>query len=181
MADHCYQHLSELYLAILLKLLWLKRPIHYLMPFSENTQLILAKAGWSPNRNVWTLGYKLTLFAGGYPWFDAVEAFLRKFGGLRVSFEHAGQLEDFHFDVRQAVEGVDSSWGLQNYPERVGASKFCIIGQAYRGYLALYMDDTGKMYGGYDDYLCYIASSSEAAIEALCQNQPVQEIPDLAE
>ncbi|WP_084708867.1 SUKH-3 domain-containing protein [Hymenobacter norwichensis] len=147
--------------------------------FSASTHSVLTTAGWHPGRRVITLGYRLALAVEGYPWFAAVEQFLQAFGGLQVSCTEAGSNDTFHFHARKAAGDVDSSWVLQNYAQRLGNPTLCVIGQAYANYLLLFMDDTGKVYGGYDDYLCILASSGEAAIEAICQRQPVQEIPDL--
>ncbi len=93
----------------------------------------------------------------------------------------AGRKDTFHFKAREAAGDVDVSWVLQNYAQRIGNPTLCVIGQAYTDHLLLFMDDTGQVYGGFDDYLCWLASSGEAAIEAICQSQPVQEIPELAE
>jgi hypothetical protein len=148
--------------------------------FSASTYAVLTKAGWHPGRRVITLGYRLSLSVEGYPWFPAVEQFLQAFGGLQVSFSGAGSKDTFHFHARKAAGDVDSSWVRQNYAQRLGNPTLCVIGQAYVNHLLLFMDDTGKVYGGYDNYLCFLASSGEAAIELICQCQPVQEIPELA-
>jgi hypothetical protein len=145
---------------------------------SDETQILLAKAGWYPGRTIFTISYRFALWKDGYPWFTVVEAFLREFGSLRVTVSRHGQTDTFHFNVAKATGGVDASWVQENYAERIGTNKLCVIGQAHTDYLLLFMSEAGKVYGGYDDYLCFIADSGEEAIEALCQNRPVQEIPE---
>ncbi|RYU81011.1 SUKH-3 domain-containing protein [Hymenobacter persicinus] len=145
---------------------------------SGGTQSLLTNAGWYPGRTIFTIGYRFALWKDGYPWFSVVEEFLREFGSLRVTLPKHGQTDTFHFNVAEAVDDVDASWVQENYAERIGTNKLCVIGQAHNDYLLLFMSDAGKVYGGYDDYLCFIADSGVEAIEALCQNSPVQEIPE---
>lgn len=148
--------------------------------FSAATQRVLTGAGWQPGRSVATLRYRLALFLDGYPWFPAVQTFLSEFGGLRITFPRYAGTDTLHFNAAEATAGVDGYWVQENYAQRLGTNRLCVIGAAYGSYLLLFMSDAGKVYGGYDDILCWIADSGEDAIEAICQNKPVQPIPDLA-
>ncbi|PJJ52908.1 SUKH-3 domain-containing protein [Hymenobacter chitinivorans] len=148
-------------------------------PLSASTQSLLIKAGWQPGRHIITLRYRLALSLEGYPWLPVVEKFLSEFGGLRITFPRYDGTDTFHFDAADAAAGIDVYWVQKNYAQRLGTDKLCVIGEAYGSHLLLFMSDTGKVYGGYDDILCFIASSGEEAIEAICQCKPTQDIPDL--
>lgn len=56
-------------------------------------------------------------------------------------------------------------------------AKLCPIGEAARGYLTLMMDDTGKVYGSYDDFFALVGNSGADAIEALCSGKDLEVIP----
>ncbi|TGE09482.1 SUKH-3 domain-containing protein [Hymenobacter fodinae] len=147
---------------------------------SQSTLEQLAKAGWQPDRVISTLSYQLALRIERYPWFSAIEDFLQEFGGLRITFSYQdGNTSILHFDASKAAADVDTDWALNNYKQRIGCSALCIIGQAYSDHMSLYMDEEGKVYGGFDDFLCLIAENGEAAIETICQRMPMREIPDL--
>lgn len=137
------------------------------------------KAGWQPRRSIITLAYRLRLFTEGYSWFPAVEQFLQEFGGLQIKFPTEHGSDTLHFNASQAASGVYSDWALNNYAQRIGNGKLSVIGQAYSDHMTLYMTNTGEVYGGFDDFLCFIAESGKAAIEVICQGLPIQEIPEL--
>jgi len=71
---------------------------------------------------------------------------------------------------------VDARWVRDDYALRIGNSKLCVIGAAYSDHLLLFMDNAGRVYGGYDDFLCEVAGSGPEAIEALVSNHPLPEI-----
>ncbi|WP_400192965.1 SUKH-3 domain-containing protein [Hymenobacter sp. B81] len=147
--------------------------------FSDATAAVLAAAGWHPGRSIITLYYRLSLWLAGYPWLLAVEQFLREYGGLRLTFpSKSARTDTLHLNPNQAAAGRDACWIRENYARRLGNHLLCPIGEAYTDHLILFMDDAGKVYGGYDEFLCFIADSGAAALEAICQGQPMPEIPE---
>lgn len=145
--------------------------------FSSSTLASLSHAGWHAGRSTGTLSYRLCLAAEGYAWFTAVAAFLGEFGGLALNFpDKSGQPDTLHFNACEASAGVDARWVRDDYALRIGNTALCVIGAAYSNHLLLFMDDAGRVYGGYDDFLCVVASSGPEAIEALVSNQLLPEI-----
>ena len=120
--------------------------------------------------------YRAFLSGGGNAWFDSVSTFLEEFGDLVISFKRKdGSRDTVHFDACEAV--VVGLWWIQNdYARRIGESRFCVIGSAYTNHLLLFMAKSGQVYGGFDDYLCFIAPSGLEAIVVIYTNQPVREI-----
>jgi len=146
--------------------------------YSVATLASLTNAGWYAGRTTSTLWYRLYLAVKGYAWFPAVAAFLAEFGGLALHFsDKAGKPDNLHFNASAARAGVDPSWLRDDYAARIGTPNLCIIGAAFSNYMLLFMDDAGRVYGGYDDLLWRVASSGPEAIEALVSNQPFTEIP----
>ncbi|MET4106647.1 SUKH-3 domain-containing protein [Hymenobacter sp. UYP22] len=146
--------------------------------FSPLTGACLRKAGWYTGRKVLTLKYRVYLsIYEKYNWFPEVAAFLEEFGGLAIKFKREeGGSDELNFHACDASAGVDVSWVQKDYAQRIGHSQFCVIGTAFSDHLLLFMDGEGRVYGGFDDYLCYIAEDGTKAIERICTNQPVQEI-----
>jgi hypothetical protein len=147
--------------------------------FSLTTLSHLTHAGWSVERTVSLLKFRAYLTGEGYAWFPAVAAFLAEFGDLRIRFKRHGLSELLSLDACEASASFDVLWVLEEYAQRIGRARFCVIGEVYTGHLLLFMDDMGRVYGGFDDFLCLIGSSGVDAIEAICSNRPVQEIPSL--
>jgi hypothetical protein len=147
--------------------------------FSPATLSYLTKAGWYAGRKVSLIKYRAYLDGEGYAWFPAVATFLEEFGELRIKFERRKQFETLDLTACEASDNFDSQWVKKDYAQRIGRTQFCVIGQAYGAHLLLFMDDTGQVYGGFDDFLCVIGSSGQNAIEAICSNRPVNEIPSL--
>ncbi|RSK35418.1 SUKH-3 domain-containing protein [Hymenobacter metallilatus] len=146
--------------------------------FSPLTEDCLRKAGWHAGRKVLTLKYRAYLsFYERYSWFPEVAAFLGEFGDLTIKFKQdEGGSDTLNTHACDASAGVDVSWIQEDYARRIGHSQFCVIGTAFSNHLLLFMDGAGRVYGGFDDYLCYIAEDGTKAIERICTNQPVQEI-----
>lgn len=92
----------------------------------------------------------------GYSWFPKVEDFFGEFGGLGS--------EKIHFDAIRAEKGVDPAWILDDYASRPSTTELCIIGQAFNNHLTLFMVGSGEVYGGFDDFMCYIAPDPRSAI-----------------
>ena len=144
--------------------------------FSASALASLSQAGWLAGRATGTLSYRLCLSAEGYAWFPAVATFLGEFGGLALTFPDKSENPDtLHFNACEASAGVDARWVRDNYAPRIGNANLCMI-SAYSNHLLLFRDDAGRVYGGYDDFLCQVASSGAEAIEALVSNRPLPEI-----
>jgi hypothetical protein len=151
--------------------------------FSMNTEALLIKAGWQEGRKIDTTKYEQILRKEGFEVPNCVIALLQEFGGLRVVHPHAKvpkETNDFIFDVDKAVVEYGYSWAKRNYNHRVG-KKLCSVGEACNAHMILVMSSDGEVFGGFDDFLCYIGSSGDDAIEALCSGRDVREIPQLGQ
>jgi hypothetical protein len=150
---------------------------------SARTQAKLRQAGWYPGRQIDTQEYETVLRAEGYPVHQVVIAFLREFGGISLSTEReiSGRLYIdtlFHFDAGLAA--IRSSPGIvESYYNLRVEAHLCAIGETHQNHVTLFMDCTGRVYGGYDEGMVYYGENGEAAIEALCWGlgQPVPEGP----
>lgn len=129
---------------------------------------ILKDMGWFENRRIDTTHVKEYLTEKGYSWFPKVEAAFSEFGGLSS--------EKLHFDAIRAEMQVDPSWILNDYANRLNRSKLCILGQAFNNHLTLFIADSGDIFGGFDDFLCYIAADPRSAIVEIYSNTSFEEI-----
>lgn len=147
--------------------------------FAPSTIEYLTQAGWTIGRNIDTIKYRAFLTGEGYAWFPAVESFLAEFGDLLVKFKREdGRTDTIDFDACEASSGFDSRWVKEDYTRRIGQTKFCVIGQAHSDHLLLFMDEAGRVYGGFDEFLCRIEDSGAEAIENICSNRSIWEIPE---
>jgi hypothetical protein len=146
--------------------------------FSTAVENLLLKAGWYKGRKIDVGLFRQSLKEDGFTLIPIVEEFLREFGGLRIFFDKlSGQKESFHFDAQKATEGVHPAWAQKNYADRLNNKTLCIIGEGYSDHLTLMMDINGKVYGGYDDILIFIAENGRDAIEAICADKKFEHIP----
>lgn len=144
---------------------------------SDQTKKLLKNAGWYPDRHIDITVYRDSLVNDNYKIFQTTEKFLHEYGGLSIEFPLSnGNKTTLHFNVVQAVEEVDPLWAQSDYYKRLKNKDVCVIGQAYTDHLTLMMDEAGFVYGGFDDYLCFIANSGEEAIEAICSNSVFEAI-----
>ncbi len=151
--------------------------------FSTDTESLLRKAGWQEGRKIDTTGYEQVLREEGFEIPACVIALLQEFGGLRIVHPHAkvpGKTDDFIFEAVKATVEHRGGWAKGNYSHRVG-KKLCSVGEACNAHMILVMSSDGEVFGGFDDFLCYIGSSGDDAIEALCSGRDVREIPQLGQ
>jgi hypothetical protein len=151
--------------------------------FSTDTKALLIKAGWQKGRKIDTTGYERALIEERFEIPTCVIALLQEFGGLRIIHPHAKvpeETDDFIFEVVKATFISRNGWVKGNYSNRVG-KKLCRIGEASDAHLILAMSSDGEVFGGFDDFLCYIGSSGDDAIEALCSGREVRVIPQIDE
>lgn len=103
---------------------------------------------------------------------------MRELMGLRLVYAHARVADaedDCFIDALTAAAGVFPDWA-RLYEERTGELRFVPVGEASRGYLTLYMSETGRVYGGYDHFLCRLGDTGAAALEALCNGLHAEEL-----
>lgn len=149
-----------------------------MIPFSEQTNEYLRRAGWTPGLVVDTTLFEELLSQAGFVAHDAALTFFREFGGLRIQYPHAKVVEmtdEMHFDPSIVVKHVVPA-DVAAYGKVIG-KKLCPIGEAARGYLMLMMDEKGEVYGAYDDFFVEVGESGGAAIEALCSGTELKSIP----
>ncbi|SEO76907.1 SUKH-3 immunity protein [Mucilaginibacter gossypiicola] len=147
--------------------------------FAAPIASLLSQAGWYQGREIDITDFKQELTVNGFTIPIAVEKFLTEFGRLNIIFLRAHGTDTVHFDAKEAVRGVDPLWAQKDYKTRLANKNLCIIGEAYSNHLTLMMDEDGAVYGGYDDFLCFIANSGREAIEAICLRLNSKEIPYL--
>jgi SUKH-3 immunity protein len=146
--------------------------------FSPRTRAVLEQAGWYKGYTTATTEAEEALRSASYPVPAVVRKFLKQFGGLRLQCPHPGlpaETEECHFDAKKAVAMASPAW-IQDYSERIG-TPLSVIGEAANGYMILTMDPIGRVYAGYDDILRFVGSSGVEAIEALCTEREMAEVP----
>jgi len=152
------------------------------VPFSERTLSILQVAGWYPARSVNIDKYLQTLKNEGYEVFPIVQAFLKKFGGLEMSWAietSKGDVQDsMHFNPGDAASAVYYEGYISKYEERLG-TRVCIIGECSNKNTTIMMDAQGKVYGGFDDYLSFFGETGEQAIENIITRQGIHRLEKL--
>ena len=150
--------------------------------FSGETLKLLRKAGWYEGRSVDTSAWERLLRKEGFTVHPVVTAFLQEFGGLEFKNpKKAPQASaDWHFCVERAVERIYPERVVKYYNRRAG-HQLCLIGDASNGYLILMMDETGQVYGGYDEEFFYLGKSGPEAIETLRTGRDLGRVPELPE
>lgn len=151
--------------------------------FSPQALRLLRRAGWIEERSVDVMQWERLLSDAGHPVSIAVVSFLREFGGLVFANPDAipPAAEDWHFDVARALSQGGSRTRVRQYVRRLHTD-LCPIGYGFGGYMALMMDDLGRVFGGYDQVFLYIGDSGSDAINALSDGRrlsPVAVSPDV--
>jgi hypothetical protein len=146
------------------------------MIFSNKVQEYLKISGWTPARQIHIKNIKYVL-SENYNVSEKIIQFLTSFYLLDIKFLSplSEQMDRIHFDVDKVIKDFDYLWVQEDYKFRTN-SNLCPIGQVFSDHMTLLMDEYGKVYGGYDDLLIYIAETGEEAIEAICTKKKFIEL-----
>lgn len=139
---------------------------------------LLIKSGWYENRRIDTSNLLEKVSENGYEILPKVIEFLKEFDGLIIRFYNLKNSladDDVTIDFNKASELECIERIREDYQHRIG-KRLCVIGTAYREYFVLIMDEEGRVYGGYDDYLVKIADSAIEAINAIVSGKKFTEI-----
>lgn len=145
--------------------------------FSKQVEGFLTTAGWHTGRKIDTDALIKHLEQKGCIVSAVIESFLKEFGQLKIDFLLPnGNIDHLHFDAIKAVNDINPIW-VEEYSKRLKNESLCVIGQAYSNHLTLLINYSGQIYGGYDDNLYFIGESGEEAIQAICLNYKLTEVP----
>lgn len=149
--------------------------------FSNRTLTILSRSGWSTDYIYDTTQYENFYSAAGCRPPEIVKRFIQRFGGLVIH----EPIED--------TQGVGTiSLGLSHVSKaflhvlchdndeiarRIGAGLLPMYIVGATEHLELLMTVEGAVYGVRDDYLVFLGSDGESAIETLCSQRQYIEIP----
>jgi len=148
-------------------------------PFAFKTRYHLEAAGFHPKRRAFTLCFKRTLERAQNPVHPCVMDFLRRFGGLTLTFAHVTRVNEddvLHLDPSRAAKRFDiTPQALAKY-NRWSARSLCAIGTAQGDQLLLLMAEDGSVFGARDDLLLRLGDSAEEAIDALCTQESFEQV-----
>jgi hypothetical protein len=146
--------------------------------FDNETLKVLTNGGWFPGRNVGKQNVELELKKEGFLVFDEVLNFLSEFEGLSFKFfnKRNKMMDDFNFNLHRVLEIEFPEKIIERYMPRTG-EKLSVIGTCYREYFILFLSDSGKMYGAYDDYLVLMGNDGYEAINNIVSDHDFIEIP----
>ncbi|MFT9820972.1 SUKH-3 domain-containing protein [Lysinibacillus sp. NPDC056185] len=142
---------------------------------SVKTRDILLQAGWNPNNKINVTKSVMFLETMGYQVNDSVIDVLTVFGGMTYKFKHPdGSIETFHFSpetVGDYYEKVD----FEEFEERIN-EPLVVVGEAYRGYLIMFIAQSGKVFGKNASSLYKFGDNIFEALDTLCLFKIPEEI-----
>jgi hypothetical protein len=136
---------------------------------SEETKILLEKAGWSDSRLIDTSEYEHHLKKIGYQVFPVVTHFLKQFGGLQISKNSTDAAKGCY---RLKIDPIELT---QYHPRRTFAEfeqalgrPLCPVALALNGSSAVVMDEAGRIYYIDELLLFHVADTMPEAIRILC-------------
>ena len=144
--------------------------------FPNEVRHLLLEAGWYAGRTINTDAYAQQLTDAGYNWSEAVEEFMREFGGLHLQFlRHDGSMASLQLEPLVALQYQQPAQETF-YRANLRIPTICLIGQAYMEHLILLMDQAGRVYGSFDEMLYLVGNTGADAIQAICLDLPFREL-----
>lgn len=147
------------------------------MRFEKPTFDLLRKMGWTEHRAVDPAPFLACLLADGYEPFPKIKPFLQRFGGLSgdmPAYRVAGAFDRIDFHPAHAISCTCREQ-VTAYEARVH-EKLLPVGMAYNRYMTLLLSQTGRLFGGYDDFLCLIGNDVQEAMSNLFERRDMPEV-----
>ena len=141
------------------------------MKISGPAYKYLTTMGWSESRRVDSTQAISALEDDGYRLFPAAHEFLASLSGLEGDMPsfRSGGTERIHFKPDSAILNIYRE-RVETYEQRVGES-LVVIGEANNGHMVLLLSETGRMFGGNDDFLCELGSSMADGLRSLFEGR----------
>jgi len=143
---------------------------------NAEAQLILKKAGWRQGRsiNLSRLRSALTEYEGEFPLLDSTADFYKEYGELEIKFFNPQTQKDdtWETDFEKATEFLFPGDVTEEYLPRVNCQYLVPFGYWTDAARILFMDESGKVYLGADDYLALLGNTFEGALEAVVSGKP---------
>lgn len=126
----------------------------------------LQKNGWFQKRFVNTGRYQKIWADEGYEVFPCALKFCSSFGEMKIRHLAYNGIEDevSNFDPFKASQELDSLW-VKNKYRSLAKDNLIPIGQGGSGHLTYFISESGKFFGGFDDYFCVMGNSLNDAFK----------------
>ncbi|MCE3605158.1 SUKH-3 domain-containing protein [Massilia sp. P8910] len=145
--------------------------------FEKTTFDFLRKMGWTEHRAADPAPFLACLVAEGYALFPIVRPFLQRFGGLggdMPAYRVAGAFDRIDFQPAHAISCTCRAQ-VTEYEARVH-EKLVPIGMAYNRHMTLLLSQSGRLFGGYDDFLCLIGNDVPEAMTNLFERRDMPDV-----
>lgn len=137
--------------------------------FSEKTYKILNEVGWYQNRKIDVSSTVLFLESKGFRVGSVVKEALEQFGGLEYKFSDGEDFENFIIIPEEQIGDGVQKIHFKRYDTLMG-EYLIVIGSVFRNNAIMFMSESGKVYGAYDDYYIWeFGSDIYEAINNLCE------------
>ncbi|MEU8797133.1 SUKH-3 domain-containing protein [Spirillospora sp. NPDC048819] len=139
------------------------------MVTEEEFTALVGPAGWFPFRRVDTSAAVEMWTERGFALSRAAVAFVAEFDQISLEYPRHPSVGGMHTCLLDAVQATRSIYTetLNSYSERV-QEQLCPIGLAASSHLVLMIAPTGRIYGGYANFLAYYGSNGREAIWNIC-------------
>ena len=152
--------------------------------FSEKVYNALVNAGWVSCRKLDIRNFEQALLEDAYEVWPLLKDFLSEFGGLVLvqpslvepTVEEQKKYPKLSREMKLHFVPADADSVKDSYEARAG-ERLTPFGAAYNDHLTLMMTPTGKIYGGYDNFLCFMGNSYVEMLENIYHRIKTPEIP----
>jgi hypothetical protein len=126
---------------------------------------LLGESGWSPSRRIDVADAVTGWVQRGYTASAAAREFVAEFDGITFTYPRHPLDGGTHTCVLDAVAATRSvaPARVREYQERTG-EPLCPVGRAASGHVVLLVAASGRVYGGYDDFLARYGDNGRQAL-----------------
>lgn len=126
----------------------------------KNMAGILRSGGWFPGRAIDIRSYVDVCESEGYEVNLFAREFMTCYGGLTLTHSsYAGDEDDYSiFDPKIAIATVFYERTESYRKLSINNERLCPVGVGFSEHLVYFVGESGKIYGGFDDYFCLIGT-----------------------
>lgn len=152
------------------------------MQFTKEIRERLLKAGWSEGYEHDVTKYIKIHEVWGCQPPPIVLSFLRKYGGLILEYPHKivkSHILKLSLNPTDGLQrlNVNICTDLDYKAEIIGTNHLYFLGY-FENHMELFMDESGRVYGIFDDLIVKVADTGIEAIEAICNGHEFKKIAE---
>jgi hypothetical protein len=139
---------------------------------NARSRVFVTAAGWTTRRRVDITPARTALVADGHDPWPALETFLARFDGVRVTWIRNGRIDALWFDAARATAEIGAV-NIRMAEDAIGC-RLAPVGRVFSDHMTVLAAEDGRFFGDYDD-VWLLGADLDSFFDGVLRDQTAQE------